>query len=232
MSSRENGQPSSLPRASRLRRMGLMLSVAVASSSALGQSVALTGVLGSKALLVIDGSAPKALAVNESHKEVRLLQISGDSAVVDIKGQRQTVHLGAAPVSVGSRGGIGGAARSGRLVLIADSRGHFVDRGYINGKTMQYMVDTGASLIGIGQADAERMGLPFQKGIPVMVRTANGNTQGWRIKLDTVRVGDITVYGVDAVVSPQPMPFVLLGNSFLSQLHMIRQGNEMVLEMR
>ena len=97
---------------------------------------------------------------------------------------------------------------------------------------MQYMVDTGASLIGIGQADAERMGLPFQKGIPVMVRTANGNTQGWRIKLDTVRVGDITVYGVDAVVSPQPMPFVLLGNSFLSQLHMIRQGNEMVLEMR
>jgi aspartyl protease family protein len=143
-----------------------MLSVAVASSGALGQSVALTGVLGSKALLVIDGSAPKALAVNESHKDVRLLQISGDSAVVDIKGQRQTVHLGAAPVSVGSRGGIGGAARSGRLVLIADSRGHFIDRGYINGKTMQYMVDTGASTIAIGRADADRMGLPYEQGAP------------------------------------------------------------------
>ena len=82
------------------------------------------------------------------------------------------------------------------------------------------------------QADAERLGLNFEKGRPVMVRTANGNTQGWHIRLDTVRVGDITVYGVDAVVSPQPMPFVLLGNSFLSQLHMTRQGNEMVLEQR
>lgn len=91
------GQCRLLPGASGLRRMGLMLSVAVACSGAFGQSVALTGVLGSKALLVIDGSAPKALAVNESHKNVRLLQVSGDSAVVDIKGQRQTVHLGAAP---------------------------------------------------------------------------------------------------------------------------------------
>ena len=224
------GQLSSLPRASGLRRMGLLLSVAVASSSALGQSVALTGVLGSKALLVIDGSAPKALAVNESHKEVRLLQISGDSAVVDIKGQRQTVHLGAAPVSVGSRGGIGGAARSGRLVLIADSRGHFVDRGYINGKTMQYMVDTGASTIAIGRADADRMGLPYEQGAPVLMRTANGTAQGWRIKLDSVRLGEMEVYGIEAVVAPQSMPYVLLGNSLLTRFQMTRKGNEMVLE--
>ncbi|WP_407716260.1 TIGR02281 family clan AA aspartic protease [Comamonas testosteroni] len=210
--------------------MGLLLSIGLAAGSVWGQSVALTGVLGSKALLVIDGSAPKALAVNESHREVRLLQISGDTAVVDIKGRRQTVRLGDAPVSVGSRGGTGGAARSGRLVLIADSRGHFIDRGYINGKTMQYMVDTGASTIAIGRADADRMGLPYEQGVPVLMRTANGTAQGWRIKLDTVKLGEMEVYGMDAVVAPQSMPYVLLGNNLLTQFQMTRRGNEMVLE--
>ncbi len=218
------------PGASGLRRMGLLLSIGLAAGSVWGQSVALTGVLGSKALLVIDGSAPKALAVNESHREVRLLQISGDTAVVDIKGRRQTVRLGDAPVSVGSRGGTGGAARSGRLVLIADSRGHFIDRGYINGKTMQYMVDTGASTIAIGRADADRMGLPYEQGVPVLMRTANGTAQGWRIKLDSVKLGEMEVYGMDAVVAPQSMPYVLLGNNLLTQFQMTRRGNEMVLE--
>lgn len=218
------------PGACGLRRMGLLLSVGLAACCAWGQSVALTGVLGSKALLVIDGSAPKALAVNESHREVRLLQVSGDTAVVDIKGRRQTVRLGDAPVSVGSRGGTGGAARSGRLVLIADSRGHFIDRGYINGKTMQYMVDTGASTIAIGRADADRMGLPYEQGIPVLMRTANGTAQGWRIKLDSVKLGEMEVYGMDAVVAPQSMPYVLLGNNLLTQFQMTRRGNEMVLE--
>ena len=76
------------------------------------------------------------------------------------------------------------------------------------------------------------MGIDFQKGRAVTIRTANGKVQGWILKLDTVRIGDITVYGIDAVVSPQSMPYVLLGNSFLAQLHMTRQGNAMVLELR
>lgn len=213
-----------------LRRASFVLLLTMATASAWGQSVALTGVLGSKALLVVNGSAPKALAVNETHQGVRLLQLSGESAVVEVKGQRQNLRLGEAPVSVGSRGGASGGFRSSTLVLMADSRGHFIDRGYINGKTMQYMVDTGASTISLGRADAERMGLAYQQGIPVMMRTANGTAQGWRIKLDSVRIGDIELYGIDAVVGPESMPYVLLGNNFLSQFQMTRKGNQMVLE--
>lgn len=190
------------------------------------QSVAMTGVMGSKALLVINGT-PKALSADESHQGIRVLQVQGDSATIEMQGQRQTLRVGDSPVSVGQ-----GLSSGRKVVLRADARGHFRENGWINNKPMQYMVDTGASVVGIGQADAERMGIDFHKGMPVIVRTANGNTQGWRVKLDTVRVGDITIYGADAVVSPQPMPFVLLGNSFLSQLHMTRQGNEMVLELR
>ena len=222
------GQP--LQSASHRRHAGLMLIATLAVSSAWGQSVALTGVLGSKALLVVDGSTPKAIAVNESHKGVRLLQINGDAAVVDVKGQRQNLRLGEAPVSVGSRGGHDGGSRSGKLVLIADSRGHFIDRGMINGKTMQYMVDTGASTIAIGRADAERLELPYLKGTPTLMRTANGTAQGWRIKLDSVKLGDIELHDVDAIVAPLPMPYVLLGNNLLAQFQMTRKGSEMVLE--
>lgn len=199
----------------------------LAATASHAQSVAMSGVMGSKALLIINGGAPKALSAHESHQGVRVLQVQGDSATIELQGQRQTLRIGASPISVGQS-----LPSARKVVLRADSRGHFRENGFINNKPMQYMVDTGASVIGIGQPDAERMGLDFKKGTAVTVRTANGNVQGWRLQLESVRVGDITVHSIDAVVSPQPMPYVLLGNSFLSQLHMTRQGNEMVLERR
>ncbi len=200
---------------------------------AAAQSVALSGVLGSKALLVIDGGTPRALAVGDSLQDVRVLQVSGDTAEVEIKGRRQTLRLGEAPISLGGRGAAAGDPALGRrVVLKADNRGHFIERGQINGKTMVYMVDTGASSVAIGRSDAERMGLPFLKGQPVMMRTANGDAQGWSLRLDSVRVGDVEVFGVDAVVAPLAMPYVLLGNSFLAHVQMTRQGSEMVLERR
>ncbi|KZK32108.1 peptidase A2 [Delftia sp. GW456-R20] len=200
---------------------------------ATAQSVALRGVLGNKALLVIDGGTPRALAAGDSLQDVRVLQVSGDTAEVEIKGRRQTLRLGEAPISLGGRGAAAGDPALGRrVVLKADNRGHFIERGQINGKTMVYMVDTGASSVAIGRSDAERMGLPFLKGQPVMMRTANGDAQGWSLRLDSVRVGDVEVFGVDAVVAPLAMPYVLLGNSFLAHVQMTRQGSEMVLERR
>lgn len=196
--------------------LSLAAAAALAPPSATAQSVALSGVLGSKALLVIDGGTPRALAAGESLQDVRVLQVSGDTAEVEIKGRRQTLRLGEAPISLGGRGAAAGDPALGRrVVLKADNRGHFIERGQINGKTMVYMVDTGASSVAIGRSDAERMGLPFLKGQPVMMRTANGDAQGWRLRLDSVRVGDVEVFGVDAVVAPLPMPYVLLGTAFL-----------------
>lgn len=104
-------------------------------------------------------------------------------------------------------------------MLRADNQGHFRGNGFINNKAMHYMVDTGASVIGIGITDAQRLRLDYSQGERVTLRTANGNAQGWRIKLDSVRVGDITLHGIHAVVSPQPMPHILLGNSFLAAAH-------------
>ena len=191
------------------------------------QAVALAGMLGSKALIVVDAHPPKAVGAGDQFQGVKVLTIAKDEVTIEVQGARRVLRLGEAPVSVGSRGGSGK-----RVVLIADSRGHFVNSGTINGRIMQYMVDPGASTVAIGRADADRMGLKYQDGQPVRMNTANGVAQGWRMKLDSVRIGDVEVFGIEAIVTPQPMPYVLLGNSFLTEFQMTRINDQMVLEKR
>ena len=191
-------------------------------------SVALQGMLGSRALLIIDGGTPRSLAVGESALGVKLVSVGPDAAVVEVAGKRLTLRLGESPASLGERG----QASSGRISLPADSGGHFMASGSINGRPVQFMVDTGASSVALGVGDAERIGLPWRAGQPVRIGTANGVVQGWRIKLASVRIGDVELYEVDAVVTPQAMPFVLLGNSYLSRFQMRRDNDLMVLERR
>jgi aspartyl protease family protein len=93
-------------------------------------------------------------------------------------------------------------------------------------------VDTGASLISMGVSDARRIGLNYLQGQPGLSNTANGVVQVYRVKLDTVRLGDITLNNVDAVVHGSDMPWVLLGMSFLNRVQMSRAGDELKLVKR
>ena len=208
-----------LPAASLL--LGAALPLAAAA-----QGVSLQGMLGGKALLVVGKAAPRAVAPGETHQGVKVLATRGDEAVVEVDGQRRTLRVGETPVSVG---GPTSAAGGRQVVLLADSRGHFITRGYIGNRPVQFMVDTGASVVALSQAEAERLKLDYRQGRPVAMTTANGTAQGWLLKLHSVRLGDMTVYGVDAVITPAPMPTVLLGNSFLNRFSMQREGNRMTL---
>lgn len=209
--------------------VALALLFAAMGTQAQAQAVNLSGMLGNKALLVVDGSEPKVVAPGESFRGVRVLSTQGQTAVVDIAGQRQTLRIGEAPISVGKPA----AASSGaRIVLSADSGGHFVAQGLLNARPVQFMVDTGATTVGVSVSDADRIGLKYRHGQPVQVATANGIVPGWKIQLASVRVSDVEVRDVDAVVTPIAMPFVLLGNSFLARFQMTRNNERMVLEKR
>jgi aspartyl protease family protein len=148
--------------------------------------------------------------------------------VIDIQGKRSNLRVGDAPVSVGGGAGAGGG---NKIVLPMGSGGHFMANGTVNGRAIQFMVDTGATTVALGVSDAQRLGIDYQKGAPVRMNTANGVAQGWRVKLQSVRIGEVEVYEVDAVVGPN-MPFALLGNSFLSRFSMNRNSDVMVLERR
>jgi aspartyl protease family protein len=199
------------------------------SGAVQAQVVALSGISGSKALLVVDGKAPKFLSVGESHAGVKLLQVQGDVAVVDIQGQRANLRLGEAPVHVGTAPGAAAGAGGQRIVLPVNSGGHFFAEGQINGRAIRFLVDTGATAVSIGVDDAERMGLSYKQGRQIPVSTANGRTTAWMVKLDTVAINGVVAREVDAIVTPAPMPFVLLGNSFLSRFEMNRSHDQLVL---
>lgn len=210
---------------------GTALLLALLTAPAWAQQVALSGVAGNKALVNIDGAAPRFMAPGQAHQGVKLLSTQGDSAVFDINGQRQTLRVGDAPVSVG-RGQAASDTGAQRVVLTADAQGHFMPPGQINGRAVQFMVDTGASAVILSESDAKRINLDYTKGRKVSVGTANGSVVGHQVQLNSVRVGDAQVYGVAAIVLPQPMAFVLLGNSFLTRFQMQRNNDQLTLDRR
>nr|WP_315238530.1 retropepsin-like aspartic protease [uncultured Albidiferax sp.] len=209
-----------------LRRLGLTVLCATMAAGAAAQTVALSGMMGGKALLLVDGRAPKSVAPGETYLGVKLVSAANDEAVVEIAGKRATLRMGESPVSVKGKGA------GNKIVLTADSQGHFMGPGKINGQAMQFVVDTGATAVSLGVNDAERMGITYKNGEQIRMGTANGTVVGWRIRLGSVRIGDVELPGVEAVVTPSSMPYVLLGNSFLAQFQMTRINDQMVLERR
>jgi aspartyl protease family protein len=206
-----------------------LLLTAAALSAHAADSVMLTGTIGSRAILIVNGGAPKTVAVGETFQGVKLVALASEQATVEAAGKRVVLRMDT-PASIGGGGGSGGSGN--RIVLPADSRGHFMTQGTINGRTVNFMLDTGATAVALSAADAQRIGLDYSKGQPVRMNTANGVAPGYRLRLSSVRVGDVEVYDIDAVVTEQSMPYVLLGNSFINRFSMRRDADQMVLEKR
>ncbi|NBD19684.1 TIGR02281 family clan AA aspartic protease [Aquabacterium fontiphilum] len=210
-------------------RLGLAVALIGCLGAAQAASVAMTGGMGSKALLVINGGAPKALAAGDTHQGVKVVSVANDRVTIEVNGRRDTVMLGGAPVSVGA-GAVAGGGRE--IVLHASSGGHFVTQGSINGRSTRFMVDTGATTIAMGADEARRLGIQFESGEPFYGSTANGTVRGYRVQLRSVRIQEVEVFGVEAAVLPQPMPYILLGNSFLSRFQMKRENEQLTLSRR
>lgn len=203
--------------------------LALLASTSHAQSVNLAGVSGNKALLVVDGAPPRFVSTGQTHAGVTVLQVSGTEAQVEANGKTLLLKLGEQPTHLASA--TRPMADSGqKVVLTADTQGHFRSLGSINGQSVTFLVDTGATWVAMGQSDAQRIGLKPQATQRVRVNTANGPVDGHSFQLDTVRVGNVEVRNVQAVVLPQPMPYVLLGNSFLTRFQMLRLNDQLTLE--
>ena len=196
--------------------------VLMTATSAFAVSVNLVGTFGSKALVSIDGGTPRKMAPGDKTADgVELISVSSDGATFNIDGERRTLKMGQHYA----------AASSGNptVILAADPQGHFITQGSINGSSARFMVDTGASMISMSAADAQRMSIDYRKGQVGAVSTANGVIPAYKVTLDTVRIGAITVSQVDALVTEVHMPFILLGMSFLNRMEMKRSGEQMTL---
>lgn len=192
-----------------------------------GADVGLAGLFPGKALLTINGGAPRIVAVGARTAEgVGVVAIEGETATIEVDGKRRVLRVGQNVAAQPS--GAGPAS----VVLTADARGHFFTTGSINGTSVRFLVDTGASMVSIGAGDARRMGIDPGKGVPGIVNTANGQAPVSRVKLNSVRVGDVILNNVDALVHQHDLPVTLLGMSFLNRMEMQRSGDTMTLTKR
>ena len=205
------------------------LAVACAAQA---QTVTLNGQMGSRqALLVIDGQ-PRVVEVGATVQGVRLLSLSGTQAEVEVGGQRRVLVAGASQVRVGGGESASASAGGSEIVLSAGAGGHFTTDGQINGKAVTFLVDTGASAIAMGQADADRLGINYKSAPRGFAGTANGRIPVNLVTLSSVRVGDVEVANVEAVVMPSALQHVLLGNSFLTRFQMKRDNDTLRLTKR
>lgn len=189
--------------------------------------VGLAGLFPGKALLTIGGGPPRIVAVGVTTPEgVKVVSTDGETATLEVSGKKRVLRVGQNVAAQPSTSG------SQKVVLTADSAGHFLTSGNINGTTVRFLVDTGASMVSLGASDARRIGIDASKGEQAITSTANGQAVVTRVKLDSLRVGEITMNNVDALVHQQDMPFALLGMSFLNRMEMQREGDTMTLKKR
>jgi aspartyl protease family protein len=208
-------------------RYSSALALLVAATPAWALDVQLIGTFGDQAaVLSIDGGEPKTLRAGQKFGPVSVISVGKDRATVDIEGKRQTLQRGQHYTAKSAPDDRQSA------VLAADGRGHFHADGALNGGSMRFILDTGATSIALPAADAVRLGLDYRKGRPATIHTANGPAPAWRVKLDSVRVGGIELQNVDALVLEQGLDVALLGMSFLNRVEMFRSGDSMTLKRR
>jgi aspartyl protease family protein len=207
-------------------RCGSILGGLLLATGALAMDVNVVGLFPNKAVIQIDGGALKTLSVGQKTAEgVLLVAVDREGATFDVDGQRLTVGLGHARMKT--------STEAAAVMVTADEHGQFVTNGLVNGIPVRFTVDTGASLVSLPFNEARRLGLDYRKGQPVMMSTANGNAVGYKIKLDTVRVGEVTVNSVDAVIMDgEGLAVALLGMSFLKRMDIKREGEIMTLTKR
>ena len=190
------------------------------------QDVGLAGIMGNKAMLMINGSEPQAVPVGQTLNGVKVLSVQGDQVTVEIGGKKRPLRIGQHAIGAGNGDG------SDKIILTADVQGHFLTTGNINGTSVRFLVDTGASMISLGATDARRIGLDFNRGQKALTNTANGQVVVSKVQLDTVRISGVTLHNVDALIHQTDMPVALLGMSFLNRMEMQRDGSTMTLKKR
>lgn len=114
-------------------------------------------------------------------------------------------------------------ANSARRMATIRSRpdGHYWTRALVNKKsTVEFMVDTGASVVALTYKDAQKMGLrPDKLDYRWEIRTAGGVTMGASVKIDSIQINQVHVKNVDAMVLRSDLQQSLLGMSFLRELY-------------
>lgn len=188
--------------------------------------VRVMGLFQDRALMNINGTQ-RFMKLNEQSPEgVKLIAASPERAIVEIAGKRHTLTM-SSDVRTDTE-----PAEVRRVQIAKSNGGMYMTTGSINGIPVTMLVDTGASTIAMNTTMAQRLGVAFRHvGTKMRVSTANGSAVAWKVKLKSVKVGEVERFNVDAaIIEGAATQEILLGMSFLSTVKMKEENNLLTLE--
>ena len=181
-----------------------------------------------KVIALIDGQR-RVISVGETSPEgIKLVAANTSRAIFEIEGKQVERTLGSS-VSLSFT-----KAKSIQEKVFADERGMFLSVGSINGQSVRFLVDTGATTIAMNTSQAKRLGVPYEmEGKAATASTASGFVKAYRVRLKSVTLGKIKRRNIEAMVidGQHPGP-ILLGMSFLGDLKVEKVGNMLTLKSR
>lgn len=204
---------------------GLLSLLLIGSARAVDQ-VLVVGLFPGAAVINVDGVRKLVKVGNTGPGGVVVVSADSHSAVLRVDGVQRTYNLEREYSQ-------GFAVPTKNQVSIAKGiGGHYWIAGSANGQQVQFLVDTGATSVAMNGSQARQLGIDYRTiGKPMVVSTASGNANAWRVTLDKVKVGTIELLGVEAVVLDGPSPSeALLGMSFLSRVRWREEQGALILE--
>lgn len=176
------------------------------------------------AVLLQSGTEQKLVKVGQTWEGITVIEADAKQAVVEINGERQTVtmskHIASSYIQAPEK----------TVRLRKNDKLQYITNAQINGRTTQVLIDTGANIVALSSHTARQLGIDYSKGIPSRVQTASGVATAYRIVLNEVSVGEITVNHVQASVVEGFYPeMVLLGMTYLQHVEMQEKDGVLML---
>jgi aspartyl protease family protein len=187
--------------------------------------VEVQGLFSNKAVLLIDGQRHILKVGDTSPEGVKVVSANSRGAVLEIDGKQQEYKLGNTVSTEFKR------PDTIKESVYRNSSGMYLATGLINGRSVRFLVDTGATTIAMNSQHARQLGIRYELvGKPVTVTTASGVEKAYKLYLKNVRLGRIVEDNVEAVVLEGSHPAtILLGMSFLKRLNVKQDDSAMVL---
>lgn len=193
-------------------------------------SVTAIALFNDRAMLSVDGKKAKIIRAGKTYLGVKLIRSNTSEAIVEVNGKKKTLVLNSTATLSDELGSFEPTATKPVVKIRVDPMGFFQNSGTVNGKSINFLVDTGASLVVLSSSQAEAIGLDYLDGILGVASTASGNAPMYNIKLDSISLGAIRLKNIQAGVIEGNFPAKpLLGMTFLSKVDMTRSGDLMTL---